>query len=99
MVSLGITPDVENGVLPIVAKAAQEANSNAPTLGHLIKEGTIAEGTDLNIGGLACGTEAGKPTVWLLVEVKDGKPVFIETTLALLLTAADALKARHGDPR
>jgi hypothetical protein len=98
MESIGVCPNVENG-LPIITEAAVAAGSQAPTLGHLIQEGVIAEGTDINIGGLAHGTQAGYPTVWLVVAVKDGKPVFIETTLALFLTAADALKAAHGDPR
>lgn len=52
----------------------------------------------VTIGGLARGTAADKPTV--LIGLDDGDVVLVaETTLALFLTAADALKAKYGDPR
>ena len=57
------------------------------------------DGAGLEVGGLAVGTQGGKPTVMLVTELEDGNVVILETTLALFLTAGDALKARHGDPR
>lgn len=52
----------------------------------------------LTIGGMSNGTEAGKPVVIIGVDL--GERVLVaQTTLALFLTAADALRARYGDPR
>lgn len=53
----------------------------------------------IHIGALERGTEAGKPSVAFLFKLPDGRHVLAETTLALLLTATDSLKARFGDPR
>lgn len=49
--------------------------------------------------GLTDGTAAGKPSVMIRADLPDGQTVIAQTTLALFLAAADALKARHGDPR
>jgi hypothetical protein len=43
--------------------------------------------------------ESGKPSVALGFELPDGRWVLAETSLALFLTAAEALRARYGDPR
>jgi hypothetical protein len=44
--------------------------------------------------------ESGKPSVCIGVFLpNNGGCVLAETSLALFLTAADALKARFGDPR
>ena len=59
----------------------------------------VQGGGELAIGGLAEGTIEGKPTVMIRMTMLDGKVAVGETTLALFLSAADALKARHGDPR
>jgi hypothetical protein len=54
----------------------------------------------LRIGGLAGGMGSGKPSVAIAAFLpNDGGCVVAETSLALFLTAADALKARYGDPR
>lgn len=55
---------------------------------------------ELVIGGIARGTIEGNPTVMIGLE-QPGRNGFLvaETTLALFLTAADALKAKYGDPR
>lgn len=50
------------------------------------------------IGGMSNGTINGKPTVMIGLDMDDHILV-VETTLALLLTAADAFKAKYGDPR
>ncbi len=60
--------------------------------------GDLTETSRLTIAGCPEGTSGGKPSVLILHDVK-GVPVFCETTLALFLTAADALKAKYGDPR
>lgn len=54
---------------------------------------------DLRVSALAAGTTSGKPSVGIAITMTDGTVVFAETTLALFLTAADAFKAAHGDPR
>jgi hypothetical protein len=51
------------------------------------------------ITGLEEGMESGLPSVAMCFWLPDGTPVLCETSLRLLLTAADALKARFGDPR
>lgn len=52
------------------------------------------------VGGMPEGTVGGKPTVMIGLEQPGGNGfLVVETTLALFLTAADGLKARHGDPR
>lgn len=53
----------------------------------------------ITVAGLTGGMTSGKPSVALLVPLPDGRTVVAETSLALFLTAADALRSRHGDPR
>lgn len=47
-------------------------------------------------GGMA---RSGAASVAVAIDMPDGKTLFAQTSLALLLTAADAFKAKHGDPR
>ncbi len=51
------------------------------------------------ISALADGMKSGNPSVAVIIDLSGGVVVFAETSLKLFLTAADALKARHGDPR
>lgn len=53
----------------------------------------------IGVTGLVSGMQSGKPSVALRVDLDDGTAVIAETSLALFLSAADALKARYGDPR
>lgn len=53
----------------------------------------------LVIGGMPEGTEEGKPVVTLGLEIEEGGWLVKQTTLSLFLAAADALKAKYGDPR
>lgn len=53
---------------------------------------------EMVVGGMQNGTASGKPVVMVAL-VKDEHILVKETTLALFLTAADALKAKYGDPR
>jgi hypothetical protein len=64
--------------------------------------GKINEGARIvTIGGMPAGTKDGKATVALIVELEDGGAVFAETTLALMITAVDALRIRYpeSDPK
>lgn len=55
---------------------------------------------DVVVGGMARGTAGGNPVVMIGIEDPETKGyLVVQTTLALFLTAADVLKARHGDPR
>lgn len=63
-------------------------------------EGKTVHRTErLTVTALTGGLASGKPSVALIAQLDDGSFVFCETTLALFLSAADALRARHGDPR
>lgn len=51
------------------------------------------------VAGLAAGMKSGAPSVAIRISLPDGTTVLAETSLSLFLTAADALRAAHGDPR
>lgn len=53
----------------------------------------------IGVTGLENGMKSGKPSVAFRFDLPDGKIVIAETSMALFLTAADALKAKYGDPR
>lgn len=59
----------------------------------------VATGTLDRVGGAPNGTARGLPIVAVGIELPDGTVALGETTLALFLSAADALRARYGDPR
>lgn len=59
----------------------------------------IHEVQNFAVSALPAGMESGKPSVAMIAELPDGSYVFAETSLVLFLTAADALRARYGDPR
>jgi hypothetical protein len=59
----------------------------------------LSDGRLVAIGGLCAGTDSGKPSVAFVIETEDGRYVLGQTTLRLLLTALDAIKAVQGDPR
>lgn len=58
-----------------------------------------AEAVDLIVAGLARGMESGRPSVMFRLDMPDGSVAIAQTSLVLFLTAADALRARYGDPR
>jgi hypothetical protein len=45
------------------------------------------------------GMTSGKPSVCVRVNLPSGRTLLAQTSLALLLTACDAFKAKVGDPR
>lgn len=59
----------------------------------------LADNADIAVTGLAHGMASGDPSAAFVFMLPDGRPVLAETSLRLLLSAADALKARYGDPR
>ena len=68
----------------------------ADRMNRIIYLGNDAE---IQMVGLSHGTVTGEPSVALRFDLPDGRIVVAETTLRLFLTAADSLKAVHGDPR
>lgn len=59
----------------------------------------LIEGHLEAVAGIANGTANGHPAVAFRIELPDGSVVLAQTTLALFLTAAEGIAARHGDPR
>lgn len=57
------------------------------------------ESPAIQVAGLGEGMLSGKPSVSFRLDLPNGTVVIAETSLALFLTAADALKAHYGDPR
>jgi hypothetical protein len=53
----------------------------------------------LRITGLVAGMASGAPSVAIRLDLPDGQIIVAETSLQLFLAAADALKAKYGDPR
>ena len=53
----------------------------------------------IEVAGLPDGIVSGKPSVAFRLDLPDGRIIIAETTLALFLTVADAMKAKYGDPR
>lgn len=62
-------------------------------------QGRLEDGRLTKVILLPTGMASGKPSVSVVVETADGRAVLGQTSLALFLSAADAFKARHGDPR
>lgn len=48
------------------------------------------------VGGLPRGMVGGAATAYVAGHLPDGRPVILETSLALLVTAVGALNARYG---
>lgn len=59
----------------------------------------VHEVQKLAITALDRGMASGKPSVAIRLDLEDGTVVVAQTSLVLFLSAADALKARYGDPR
>jgi len=53
----------------------------------------------LSVTALEGGMQSGDPSVAIIIEPPDGPWILAETSLKLFLVAADALKAKYGDPR
>jgi hypothetical protein len=53
----------------------------------------------LTVTALEGGMESGLPSIGLIFDLPDGRKVFAETSLILFLSAADAMRAKFGDPR
>lgn len=59
----------------------------------------VAKGERVAMAALGAGMVSGAPSVTIRIDLPDGRVVLAATSLKLLLTAADAFRARYGDPR
>lgn len=59
----------------------------------------VAPESLIHVAVLESGMVSGKPSVAFGMVLPDGRWVFAQTSMALFLTAADAFRARYGDPR
>ena len=95
--------------MPVISLIFEEpawpdiGHSNPEEIEQMLKDGSLvwmAEGTPpIQITCLEQGMYSGKPSVAMRFDLPDGKIVVVETSLRLFLVAADALKAKYGDPR
>lgn len=59
----------------------------------------LGDAAQIEVGALAGGMASGDPSAAFCFGLPDGRVVLAETSMRLLLTAADTLKAKYGDPR
>jgi len=62
-----------------------------------LKGREVVQGEIATIGALPRGMKSGRTSVYLQVELADGRVAFCETSLALLQMAAAAFTGRYGD--
>jgi hypothetical protein len=75
-------------------------NEEWPDLAEKFKAGKAHHiASDIGVTAIAGGMSSGAPSVAFRFELADGTTIVAETSLALFLTAGDAMKARYGDPR
>jgi hypothetical protein len=54
---------------------------------------------DVEVACMPHGMQSGAPSVFIRINEPDGRVTIAQTSLALFLQAADAFRARYGDPR
>lgn len=69
----------------------RELEKSGKTLYHLQDK--------LAVAGLEQGMASGKPSIAMRFDLADGNVLVAEISLELLLTIADAMRGRFGDPR
>lgn len=70
-----------------------------PDFEYIIETDRLIEANALKIAALGGGMKSGNPSVSIRLDLPGGGVALAQTSLALFLMAADALKARYGDPR
>lgn len=101
MPQLGIVIDIEQHGFDAM-RELYEQHPDAQQTSDLVDVGVVIHldgDAHLEVGALAHGMASGDPSVMFCYPLPDGRVVLAETSLRLLLSAADALKAVHGDPR
>jgi hypothetical protein len=70
-----------------------------PELAPAVAAGRLVRAPLATLAALPGGMQSGEPSVAAVIDLPDGRVVFAETSLRMLLAACDAFVARHGDPR
>jgi hypothetical protein len=99
--NIHVVLDAEQTPLSIL-EDLYRAHPECDTAEKLVKAGHLVHITNdaqIDIGGMPKGTKQGNPTVMFAFKTSDDKGVIVETTMALFLSAADALRNVYGDPR
>lgn len=65
----------------------------------LVGKTVVRQKTAVKIAALSGGVVSGKPSVAIRLDVAPDVVIVGETSVALFLQVADALKAKYGDPR
>lgn len=65
----------------------------------LVDKDVITLKDDWQMSALPGGMASGAPSIAIRLDLPDGQVIIAETSLKLLLTAADVFKAKYGDPR
>lgn len=70
-----------------------------PDVANLAEQGKLIHLRDApwSLAALAMGMSSGRTSVALRIDLPDGRTLIAETSLGLLLGAARAFEARHGD--
>ena len=76
-----------------------EGDGAWPDMSEKLAEGKVLRSESIEMAVLKGGMASGKPSVAIRIDLDDDSVVFAETSLALFLSAADAFKAKYGDPR
>lgn len=98
MPDLRIFPEADKQPFDAVRRLAERGVYG--TMEELVESGIVIHLSEgLEAGVLSAGMKSGDPAVLLVFPLPDGRVVLAETSLRLFLTAADAFKAKHGDPR
>lgn len=82
-----------------VLKLKMEGDGCWPDLAEKIAAGELLRSEDIELAVLSGGLVSGKPSVAIRINLDDDTVVIAETSLVLFLSAADAFKAKYGDPR
>lgn len=82
-----------------VLKLNMEGDGCWQDLQTLFASRHLRHSENIEMAVLALGMTSGKPSVAIRINLDEGDVVIAETSLALFLSAADAFKAKYGDPR
>lgn len=87
-------------MMPHITLCLREAGDGAwPDLKEKLEAGAVIHTTSAQVAALPGGMQSGATSVTFRFDLADGQVVICETSLKMLLTIADGLKARYGDPR
>lgn len=68
-----------------------------PDLAEILEQGLIIPTEDISVAVLDGGTDAGRPSVALRINLDDGRVVVAQTSARLFCAAARAITGRYPD--